>query len=98
MRYIKFCAETHYCGTYVADYVEYEDIVSDEVIECDAAQFGEDLADSYEYLAEQDVDREDYATDDDYETALQEAIEDYRANCYYSWKEITKEEYEEMNY
>lgn len=96
MRYVKFCADTYYCGTYSEDYFKYEDNVSDEVIENDAAQYGEELADSYEYLAEHDIDREEYATDEDYDAALQDAAEDYRANCYYGWEEITEEEYNEM--
>lgn len=96
MRYVKFYADTYYCGTYSEDYFKYEDNVTDDKIEDDAAQYGADIADSYEYLAEQDIDRDDYATDDDYDAALQEATEDYRANCTYSWEEVTKEEYDEM--
>ena len=90
MRYFKFTLDTPYCGTQAVEYNEFTDDVTEKELE----QYGEDAknehASGYEYLLT--------GWDDDYfdtEEERDEALENYYADCSYSYKEVSKEEYEE---
>ena len=95
MKYIEIYADTPYCGTRDEEYYACPDNITEEELEALAEDLGEDNAAAYEYLATDEIDEDDYATYDDYVTALENASAEYYENCCYGWKEITKEEYEE---
>lgn len=92
MFYFKFMAETPYCGTNVEEYHKFDEMPSqaelDEIAEC----LCRDNAESYEYLVS-GWDDENF--EDMTEEEQQEEIDNYYADCYCEWEEISKEEYEE---
>lgn len=94
MVYIKFYADTPYCGTSDIEYRKFEEMDSD-LFETMAQELGNANAESYEYMAEDDVDPDAFATEDDYDIACAEAREAFWEDCSYGWEEVTKEEYED---
>ena len=86
MFYFRFTAETPYCGTEATDYRIFKERPTDAELDEMAADFGQINAESYEYL----VTGWDY---DNYETEeeMEEALENYYADCYSGWEEITEE-------
>jgi hypothetical protein len=94
MVYIKFYADTFYCGTSAVEYRKFEKM-DEDLFETMAQEFGNANAESYEYLAENDVNPDDYDTEDDYDVACAEARDAFWEECSYGWEEVTREEYEE---
>ena len=92
MRYIKFTAETPYCGT---DHEEYE-IFPDDTPDTDLDDIAEDIrrnnAEGFEYLVS-GWDNENF--EDLTEEEQQEEIDNYYADCWGGWEEVSQEEYEE---
>lgn len=84
MRYIKFEGGTRYCGTDFESYEAYEEI-EDSVLDEIAIDLAQDNAESYEYL--------ETGWDEDFED--EEDRENYYADAYCNWTEITEEEYKE---
>ena len=90
MFYFKFIADTPYCGTENTDYRKFKERPTDAELDEMAEEFGQLNAESFEYLVT--------GWDDDYfedEDEKAEAVENYYADCYCFWKEITEEEFEE---
>lgn len=87
MFYFKFTAETPYCGTEATDYRIFKERPTDAELDEMAADFGQNNAESYEYLVTGWLEDEDEFDE--------EAVEDYYAECYSGWEEITEEEYKE---
>ena len=85
-RYIHFMGETPYCGTDYNDYIEFEDGTPNNVIDEYSDELCQQNAESFEYLAT--------GWDEDWES--EEERESYYENCYGSWEEISKEEYNKM--
>lgn len=86
MKYIKFYGGNGYCGCDFEQYKVYEDEEVDEDFLNDVAEeLGMDNAQSFEYVA--------VGWDNDFES--EEERDYYYENCYWSWEEVTKEEYEE---
>lgn len=90
MFYFKFTAGTPYCGTENTHYRGLEERPTDAELNEMAEEFGQLNAESYEYLV---TGWEDDNFEDEDEEA--EALEDYYANCYGFWEEITEEEFRE---
>ena len=91
MVYIKFYADTPYCGTSDVAYHRFEEM-DPALFDAMAEEFGTANAESYEYLAENDVDPDAFATEDDYDIACAEAREEFWDDCSYGWEEVSKEE------
>lgn len=88
-RYIKITAGTPYCGTEEEFFQVFDDDTSDEFINEIAEENRQDQAESFEYLGRG-------GWDEDWES--EEAKDDYYADCYAEWVEMTKEEfYKECN-
>lgn len=87
MFYFKFTADTPYCGTENTDYREFEERPIDAKLDEMAADFGQINAESYEYLVTGWFEDEDEFDE--------QAVEDYYAECYGGWEEITEKEYKE---
>jgi hypothetical protein len=87
MFYFRFTADTPYCGTEATDYRIFKERPTDAELDAMAADFGQMNAESYEYLVTGWLEDEDEFDE--------EALENYYAECYSGWEEITKEEYEE---
>lgn len=87
MFYFKFIADTPYCGTENTDYREFKERPTDAELDEMAEEFRQLNAESYEYLVT------DWLEDED--EFDEEAVENYYADCYGGWEEITEEEYEE---
>ena len=89
MFYFKFTADTPYCGTENTNYRKFEERPTNAELDEMAEEFGRINAESYEYLVtgwdDENFENEDEAT---------EAVENYYADCYGSWEEITEEEFE----
>lgn len=93
MRYIKFSGDAGYCGTNLEQYEAFEDSITDEELDEYADDLAHDLGDDYEYIAMQGIDEDDFDSEEDYEYALEEAQENYRADVYCIWTEVSEEEY-----
>ncbi len=90
MRYFEFMAETPYAGTENTDYYAFEDNVTTEELEQLADELNTQNAESFEYLVT-GWDDDEYEDKDE----RQEVLDDYYADCFCTYREITKEEYEE---
>ena len=90
MFYFRFTADTPYCGTENTDYRIFKERPTDAELDEMAAEFGQLNAESYEYLVTDWLEGED-----EFDEEMEEAIENYYADCYSGWEEITEEEYKE---
>jgi hypothetical protein len=90
MFYFRFTADTPYCGTELVDYQKFKERPTDAELDEIAEDLARSNAESFEYLV---TGWNDDNFDDEDEEA--EAIENYYADCYGSWEEITEEEFEE---
>lgn len=95
MRYIKFRGNAGYCGTDLEQYEAFEDSMTNEALDEYASDLAHEHGDGYEYLATQGIDEDDFDSEEDYECALEEAQDNYWADVYCTWEEVSKEEYEE---
>lgn len=95
MRYIKFFGSACFCGTDEEVYDLFLDETTDEELDDIAEQKRRELGESYEYLATQGYDEEDYDSEEDFEEALDQAIEWYWEDVYVGWEEVTEEEYKD---
>ncbi len=93
MRYIKFFGSAGFCGTNEEVYDLFLDETTDEELDDIAEQKRGELGESYEYLADAGYDEEDYPTVEDFEEAVNQAIEWYWEDVYVAWEEVTEEEY-----
>lgn len=92
MRYIKFTADTPYCGTEEIDYQEFHDTITEEELNDLADEIRVNHAASFEYL----VTGWNYENFEDLtEEEQQELLDNYYADCYCGWEEISQKEYEE---
>ena len=88
MVYVKFSYGTDYCRTDGEEYQVFDEKNSNRFDEI-AAELGNVNAERYEYLVETTFGNE--ITEEEKENE----IEEYYQNAYFSWKEVTQEEYEE---
>lgn len=90
MFYYKITADTPHCGTNAEEYRSFEDRPSvgelDEITE----EFARLNAEGYEYLVS-DWNNENF--EDMTEEEQQEQLDNYYADCYGGWEEITEEQY-----
>ncbi len=92
MRYIKFKADTPYCGTDHEEYHAVPDDTDDVCLDDMAEDIRWNLAESYEYLVS-GWSNENF--EDMTEEEQQEEIDNYYADCWGGWEEISQKEYEE---
>lgn len=93
MRYIKFSGNAGYCGTDLEQYEAFEDSTTNEALDEYAGDLAHEHGDGYEYLATQGIDEDDFDSEEDYEYALEEAQDNYWADVYCTWTEVSEEEY-----
>ena len=92
MFYVKFMYDTPYCGTDGEDYEAYEERPHNAELDEEAAERARINAESYEYLVSGwDDENFEGLTEEEQE----EAVNNYYADCYGGWVEVTQEEYEE---
>lgn len=82
MKYYKFTAETPFCGTNHEEYRAYEKEPTEVELNELADEICADNAASFEYLVS--------GCDDE---PTEEELEDYYADCYGGWVEVSEEEY-----
>ena len=90
MKYYKFIAETPYCGTDAEDYHSFDYEPTNAELDAMAEDFCRENAEGYEYLVS-GWDNENF--EDLTEEEQQEEIDNYYADCYGGWEEITEEEF-----
>ena len=90
MVYFMFVAGTPYAGTETERYQAFEERPSDEELDEMADELCELNAESYDYLV---TGWDNDAFDNEEDEA--EAIQNYYADCYGRWEEISQEEFEE---
>lgn len=95
MRYIRFFGDTQFCGTTFEIYDLFLDEMTDEELNDLADEKRQELGESYEYLATQGYDEEDYDSREEFEEAWNQAVEWYWEDVYVGWEEVTEEEYYE---
>ena len=93
MRYIKFYGSAGFCGTDFEEYDFFLDEFTDEELDDAAETMRQQFGESYEYLADAGYDEEDYPTVEDFEEAVNQAIEWYWEDVWVAWEEVTEEEY-----
>lgn len=92
MRYIKFKADTPYCGTEHEEYHAMPDDTDDVWLDDMAEDIRWNNAEGYEYLVS-GWNNENF--EDLTEEEQQELIDDYYADCWGGWEEVSEKEYEE---
>ena len=92
MKYYKFTSGTPYCGTEGEHYVKSEEPLSQEDLEQIAEEYAEQAYQDYSYLHSgwNDENLEDMT-----EEEAEEYMENFQADCYCEYEEISREEYEE---
>lgn len=94
MRYIKFYGATPFCGTDFEDYEEFEDDTTDEYLNEEAASRAYDNGGMYENIeTDYSICREDYDSEEEYESAFSDASDEYYAECTGDWEEVSYEEF-----
>lgn len=90
MFYYRIYTSTPYCGTDDEEYYKFEERPTETELNDLVAVCTIINAESYEYLVTG-------WNDDEYEDEAdrQEALDNYYADCYGSWEEISEEEFEE---
>lgn len=96
-KYYKLSGSNGYCGCDFEEYIEdeVENLTEDDLYEM-AREYSNDNAYSYEYLATEDICREDYETDTEYDEGIEDAIQWYWDGVFYGVDEITEEEYKQQ--
>ena len=92
MFYFVIVADTPHAGTRMEDYRAFEERPSNEELDEMADELCELNAESYEYLVTGW--HGDYFEEDE-EEEKEQALQDYHADCYSGWREISQEEFEE---
>lgn len=95
MRYIKIICGTAYCGTENTEYIKTD--MTNEQLDSYMSDVAADNASSYEYLVYGwDNSPESYAEEEGISVEEAEGMmEEYYAEAYANWEEITEEEYKE---
>lgn len=93
MRYIKIEGGTYFgcCG--FEEYLE-TDMIDEELDSYCIETTYKNTRACENIMHDYTIYQDDYAADEEYETALNEATDNYYAEPWADWKEITKEEYE----
>ena len=92
MFYYKFTASTCYCGTDHEEYHKFETKPTQDTLCIMAEEIAHDNAEQYEYLATGWDDDEIEGMSED---EVEEILNNYYADAYCSFEEVTQEEYEE---
>ena len=92
MFYYKFTASTCYCGTDHEEYHKFETKPTQDTLYTMAEEIAHDNAEQYEYLATGWDDDEIEGMSED---EVEEILNNYYADAYCSFEEVTQEEYEE---
>lgn len=90
MFYYKITADTPYCGTNAEDYRSFEGRPSVTELDEITEEFARLNAEGYEHLVS-GWHNENF--EDMTEVERQEELDNYYADCYGGWEEITEEEY-----
>ena len=92
MNYYKFTSGTPYCGTENDYYVKSAEPLSKGDLETIADEYAEQAYQDYSYLHSgwNDENLEDMT-----EEEAEEYMDNFRADCYCEYEEISREEYEE---
>lgn len=92
MKYYKFTCGTPYCGTENEYYVKSADPLSEGDLAEIADEYAEQAFQDYSYLHSgwNDENLEDMT-----EEEAEEYMDNFRADCYCEYEEISREEYEE---
>lgn len=92
MFYYKFTSGTPYCGTENEYYHQFEEQLSAAELEEMSDEYAQQAYDSYSYL-HSGWDGENL--EDMTEEEAEEYMDDFRADCYCEYEEISEEEYDE---
>lgn len=90
MKFIRFWANTDYCGTDSEEYAAFEDFVTEAELDEMSEEFTVSIAETYEYLA---MDWGDEFEEEEDENEREERRDDYYNSCSGGWEYVTKEEY-----
>lgn len=93
MVYYVFIADTPYCGTERVDFQAFESPLPEAELNCIVEEMVQLNAEGYEYLV---TGWNDDEFEDEDERA--QALENYYADCFGKYIEITKEQYENEEY
>ena len=97
MKYVRIECTVGYIGCDENYYLAFPDNWDDDQIEQYANELVDDNGQTWEYLAVEDINREDFETDEDYEHTLEDEVDSYWGNVGGYWEEITEDEWAENN-
>jgi hypothetical protein len=97
MRYIKFELSIGLCRCNEERYIAFSDDTTEKPITEYGIELAEDHADSYRNYERFGLmsDRDEYDSEEEYDTAYQEAEETFNEGIESSWEEVDEEEWEE---
>ena len=102
MKYYKVILDTDYCGTREEEYmyITDEDLARlddvEEYVSYWAEEVAAEYADEYIHLAGGDMCEDDFETEDDFQEALDQALEDYYSGIYHDYIELSEEEVDNL--
>ena len=92
MFYYKFTSGTPYCGTEGEHYVKSDESLTQAELEEIAEEYAQQAYEDYSYLHSGWNDEE---LEEMTEEEAEEYMDNFRADCYCEYEEISREEYEE---
>ena len=92
MFYYKFTSGTPYCGTEQEYYIKSDEALSQSELDEMAEEYAQQACDDYSYLHSG---WNDENLDDMTEEEAEEYMDNFRADCYCEYEEISQKEYEE---
>jgi hypothetical protein len=95
MEYIHFFLTTPICGTDENKYICFDKTLTDKELDNYLNELVQDHIETWIYTVEEEIEEDDYETEEEYTEMLDNEKEWFRAGCYGTWERITKEYWEE---
>lgn len=92
MKYYKITTSTMYCGTKNEHFIASEEPMNEEELRETVEELTRENAESFEYLV---TGWDGENIEDMSEDEIQEMLDNYYADCYGEWREISEAEYKE---
>ena len=96
-KYIEVKSTCAWVGCEDYSYFEIEDDMTEEELWKFSYEVAVEAMESYSYIGADNIDPDDFDTEEEYEDALEQEAEDFLQGVFGEWRYITKEEYDELH-
>lgn len=96
-KYIEVKSACEYVGCEDYSYFEIEDDMTEEELSQFSYEVATEAMEFYSYIRVDNIDPDDFETEEEYEDALDQETEDFFLGVFGEWRYITKEEYDELH-